>query len=86
MDDENGDDRGEIERLPEDPPTPMDPAGVIRPSLTNMARHSPSVIALSTMGPRGNLDDPVHSCGPEHGTSPRTPCQHHSPQTSYRLR
>ena len=75
MDDENGDDRGEIERLPEDPPTPMDPAGVIWPSLTNMGRHSPSVIALSTMGPRRTeampLDDPVHSCGPEHGTSPR---------------
>ena len=75
MDDEDGDDRGEIERLPEDPPTPMDPAGGIWPSLTNLARHSPSVTALSTMGPRCTeampLDDPVHSCGPEHGTSPR---------------
>ena len=75
MDDESGDGWGEIKWLPEDPPTPMDPARVIGPSLTNLARHSPSVIALSTIGPRRTqampLDDPEHSCGPEHGTSPR---------------
>ena len=71
MDDENGDDRGEIERLPEDPPTPMDPAGGHPAFADQHGETQPSVIALSTMGPRGNLDDPVHSCGPEHGTSPR---------------
>jgi hypothetical protein len=71
MDNESSDAWDEVEWLPNDLPIPLGSARIIRPSLTNVAGHSSSVIALSTMGPRPAagtpLGAPVRSCGSELG-------------------